>query len=377
MLFTYSVMKRLLKTLIYFAVFFTSAAYSADQCSLLITGKLYKSDKPYGKQIYQRELQDVENFFVNNETLGWDEKLEKMLNVDLRKSFFHLRILSQSYESLDAKFFSKKEAQFKNIEYLIGRAGLYRDLKVQLEQMDEPQIAEYFEKKRLRASKDLEKVFTAAGILKAPEKSIEDWKSEFSDYKAWPKTKQDRKFLLREMVKFLKDLNRSIEKNEYDNEDLELGLHRMRRHLREFIYRVVNLNGFIKLTNEGPLPTELRKWYFELKKENPNINVSAYLPSRDPEIDEPIDIPFQMQSILTEIVTDIGDIKDKDEPLFYIEQALQTQKFSRTTRNRVLEKIVVLRQGSIDQRQAADAYQNRLRQTRLLSAIVEFLKDQI
>ncbi len=357
-------------------VTFASSSHAANHCSSLFLTTPYTADQSLGEQIFTRGLKRVQNDFTQLHELAWPEQVDQLLAKDSRKIFFHLRVLAQSYESFDASFFSHKVDLFKKFEFLLGRVRLYRDLQALTLEIKEPELETYFKAQEALASQELKVHAEELGILQNPELAIEKMTNDFTQYKAWPNAKVDRNFLINETINFIKDLNDNIKDKKYSNEDIEKGLHRLRRKLRELGLRIGNLDGLAKLIENENLPAKLNAWYLVLKAKNPKIDRNSYMPLSPPEISSPILIGAKSLAILSELVSEIGLSKDKYEPLARIETAINSGTFSEQTGARVMAKVQALRAKLGNQVQIADQYQEQIHHSKLLDAIIEFLREQ-
>ncbi len=350
------------------------ASFAANQCVDIFTTLPYQADHSYGKQIFNRELHSIEMLFKSVEDLSLAEQLESILKLDGRRLFFHLRILSQSYEKNDPQFFTPKVKVFKKFEFLIGRFELYTLLQKRMAKLDEPEVAARFENERLQTLQQFSKMLHKLGSAKKPAHLMRELAHEFSQYASWSQAEVDRRFLVDDAIQFASELNDKIKNNEFDDDELEKGLHKLRRKLREFIYRIVNMNGFIQLVDEGPLPPHLEEWYSNLTKQYPDLLNTPYLPKSVPEIAAPIRVALKLEAILTHIVAEIGEIKVPYETLLYIENAMNEGPFDVATKARVESKLQKLKKQTSDQKEISHNYQQMIRDTQLLDRIIEFLK---
>ncbi len=347
---------------------------SSDECRSLFSEASYHGNRALGPQIFKRDLREMRNIFTAIKDFSWEDQSQALVAQDNRKIFFHLRVLSQTYAKKDSKFFSKKEETFKNIEYLLGRVQLYQSLGDILTELKEPEVAKVFEVKQISASQDLKKGLKGLGILKNPKEAIQKIENDFRSYD-WDSPQKDRKFLLKETLNFAREINENIKNDKYNNVDLEEGLHRLRRRLRELIYRIVNLDGLVSLVDEDTLSPALEQWHKELSAMYPQMSSSPYLPQSAPEINSPFLVGRKSLSVLTQMVVEIGLSKDKDEPLFYIEKAINEGPFDSEIKARALRKLSKIKADSVDSRAVANYYQQRIRDTRLIESIIEFLEE--
>ncbi len=359
--------------LAFILIFSSLTSQAAEQCQALFGTKPYRNDKAIGEQIYKRELQELGDAFSAIQHLSWSDQVNKLVADDSRKLFFHLRVLSQTYGVKNSKFFSEREKKFKNLEFLLGRVQLNQDLKQRLFKMNEPELAQVFQARETEASLELKKGLKKLGMLEDPVKTTEKMQKEIEKFN-WDSAKKDRKFLLSETISFAKALNESITEQKFDSADLEKGLHRLRRRMRELIYRMVNLDGAIKLVSEDELPKELETWFADLKTHNPDIFVSAYLPKRKSGLESPIVVGHKSLALLAQVVTEIGLAKDKDEPLFYIESAIADEELDLKVKMRAMKKLEKMKSEMVDAQVVAQNYQKQIRDTHLLEFMSRFLE---
>ena len=337
----------------------------------------YDDKHAWGPQIYFHEFTKLQKNFTDLQHLPWPELQAQLSAMDMRKIFFHIRVLSETYRGLDPKFFKKQIPVFKNIEYLLGRVDLYKSIQELLVPFNEPQLEAYFIKLGEDSSRDLQQGLKDFGALKNPGEGLAQLEKKFRSYDNWLSQKKDRKYLLNEMIDFAKSLNKEVNKNAFDSDQLEQGLHKMRRSLRELLFRMVNLQHLSQVVDEGQLPMKLNDWYVELEKNNPNILKSPYMPESIPEVEDAIILPKKIAAILTEIVTLIGVQKDQDEPLMYLEQAAkEIPDLDQQSRLRILDKIANMSVGIENQRQVVDSFQERIRKSQVLEYFIQFLENK-
>jgi hypothetical protein len=348
--------------------------HAIDQCRAILTTGLFQDNDSFGRQIFKRDISNIGFTFAKMQSLAWDDQVARLILEDDRKLFFHVRVLAQTYSAADSKFFADSEATFKNIEFLLGRVALYQELDTILIDLKEPELAGIFDLQKQEAADSLKAGLKKIGAIKNPEKAFHKIEKNIDNFD-WMSPGKGRKFLIKEMIGFAKNLNEQIKNNKFDKSNFDEGLHRLRRRLRELSFRLFNLDGLILLVDEGPLPPTLEAWYEELKEKNPDISKNLYLPMSAPEVKHPYVAGLKLFSLLTQVVADIGQLKDKDEPLFYIEKVIREQKFDQATRSRALAKLKTMKDQSVDQQKVAVEYQQRILDSGLLDAIIAFLEQ--
>ncbi len=353
-------------------------AIAGNQCQAYFNAEShFVAGKSYGEQIFLREFNLLEESFKKVSSLPLDEQIDSVIKNDGRRIIFHIRILSQSYEALDPKFFSKKVKQIKNFERLLGQVELYGKLRQRMIKTNEPKLAERFLKKRTQAVEQFRLALFKMDKSQSPVKVFSKMGADYDIYPNWLTGAEDRKFLMVEAINYARSINDKINRNGFDSDDLEKGLHNLRRRLREFTYRIVNWEGFVQLVDEGPLPPELEAWYNEMSAKNPNLGATALLPSTKPEVTSPILVAQKLEAMLAQIISDIGDIKVDHESLMYIDDVINNGKFDEDTKVQMISKFEDMRNRAGDQRDITHAFTQRLRESHLLDAVISFLESQI
>ncbi len=336
----------------------------------------YVENESWGKQIYFHEFGQMKDEFNQLRGQPWSEIESQLIANVMRRHFFHIRVLSQTYSSLDPAFFKTQVKQFKNIERLLGRVDLYKELEGIVQTMNEPSLIVYFEKLRQDSSVQLKQALDEFGFIENPEKAFQKLTKKYEKYDGWLTPKKDRKFLLKDAIKFTKALSKKIDDKAFDKNSLDDGLHKLRREIRELSYRLVNLEHLSLLVDEGELSPALAQWFDELKKANPDMLASVYIPESYSEVKNPILFPEKLNAMTTELIAEIGKIKDQQEPLGYIKSAAQDMpNLDQVSKARILKKVGVMARQLEDQEQVADAVQERLHETHLLNDYIHFLEN--
>ncbi len=356
----------------------TSEVHAADKCIDFFTQQArFSEDRSFGQQIFMREFGLIQDSFRQLNSLGFENQLDSLIKQEGRRMFFHLRILAQSYESLDPKFFGKKVRIIKRFERLLGQVELYGKLRQRMVKTDEPKLADLFSKKKTKAAEVFQIALQETEGVQDPVEAFQKLSDEFEHYSKWPIGEADRKFLLVEAIHYARGVSDKINKNGFDSDDLEKGLHNLRRRLREFTYRIASWEGFVQFVDEGPLPHVLQSWYQEMSEKNPKMGQTPLLPISTPEVRSPILVAKKLEMLLIEIVADIGTIKVDHESLLYIENVINNGPYDEDTKVQMMTKFNDMRERAGDQRESTNAFQQRLRESHLLEAIIAFLESQI
>jgi hypothetical protein len=335
----------------------------------------YLGHESWGQQIFRRELQEMKASLAPLREQPWSQAKQTLITNDARKYFFHVRILSKTYTNLDDKFFDAQKDRFKEIERLLGHVKLLQDVQTMATSINEPSFLPYLQKQEKKTSEDLKKALEELGALDKTGAKFDALAEKLINYKHWPEAKSDRKYLIGDTIKELQELNKEVLRNEFDSEDIAKGLHKLRRSLREVLFRVANLENLATIVDEGPLPHPAEDWFNELKQKNPSIFTSPYMPESRPEVKNPIVLPKKLLAMITEIVLEIGSTKDQQEPALFLMGILkEIPHLDKEAERNLSHKLRALLKDQEGHRQVANALQARLRSSRLLEVFVEFLK---
>jgi hypothetical protein len=122
----------------------------------------------------------------------------------------------------------------------------------------------------------------------------------------WDSVADDRAYLRKRLNKHLK----KIEQSDYDMEDLQEGLHELRRHIRWFLLYVQGLNGAFVL-DESQCPVESYRAYLK----DPLADSGYTRLKISPREKAPIKIPKCYFVALTRLSEDFGVVKDLREAI--------------------------------------------------------------
>lgn len=342
-------------------------------------------EKTWGQQIFLLELKNLDEILSDVQKLKKSEQVPFILKADIRKKFFLLQYLSKLYENYDPQFFGELRTIFKDVEDRLGRVALYRSLSEMAAKMEEPRLQEYFTRIQDQA---VEQFFKKLNRLKqvndetaeSSGSSLEKIQRSVTNGLVWGKVKNERAVIVHDLAQEIKGLHKKIEDREFDHQDIEKGLHELRRKLRVFLITFLGLRKVIVFKDTPELPQDIKDWAFELQKK-------GYPPfSRETEtaVHFPLVIPREMTDVIQGIVFEIGDYKDLAESYIYTHEALEIMlnsddpqlKISKRDRDRILIKLKKFGDPeSIDHRELANEFQKKLDHTNLLKLFARWIKD--
>ncbi|MBL7545217.1 MAG: hypothetical protein JNL11_15470 [Bdellovibrionaceae bacterium] len=350
---------------------------SASRC-LRFYDEVYSVDNvTYGLQAFDAGIAQIKSHLLKAHKMSPEKKLSYYMSSDMRVTFFRLQSLSRIYEkAYDLPFFADKRAFFKKYEDLLGKVDLYDGLLKQVKPMQESGLIQYFE--TIRQEK-VDLLFTALkedGLLSDPEKKMDEVYQELVKFKKWKEPKKDLELHVKRLGKELSKLAENIKARTYTHDDIEMGLHELRRQIRWPLIHVQTLTRLTTYNKTGKLPPEVKKYFDEMMNENPKLLESGFLKMRESEIDDPIQIPFVPHAMLTEIVSKIGAQKDRAEADIFIDEAMTKLNFSASDRQRVESKLhdETGAAQKIDHKALSKFYQEKLEASGLLEFYVQQLE---
>lgn len=305
---------------------FTSVGFGQSICAEIFDdSKVVQSfdpNRPWGEQIFIRDLDVVQEAFTSTRSLTPVEQVEILLKNDVRRSIFRLQALSRIYEGM-ANRFSKLREIFKGLEDKIGQLELVKSKKKAALRIEEPGLVKIFEKQEAEALAVVLKSFNDLGIAKSPEQFFGGLKEKVRKSDKWSSAKEDRKFLAETLLSDIKALHKEIKDNKFDDQDIEKGLHELRRRLRWIVIGVTTLRGTVQFKEEANLPEPIQAWFNEMKAANPEIMQNKFLTISETVVENPLLIPQKMFAMVAELVQTIGASKDNAEMQIYLTEAME------------------------------------------------------
>jgi hypothetical protein len=360
----------------------SSGGFAQSICADLFAGsnltQNFDPKRPWGEQIFARDLNLVQEAFTSTRNLSATEQVDVLLKNDVRRSIFRLQSLSRIYEKMDSKRFSELRDVFKGLEDSIGALELAKSLKKAALRIEEPALVAIFEKQEAAALAVLLKSFKDLGIQKSPEEFFGKLRKSVQKSDDWTNAKDDREYLAETLTSEIKSLHKEIKDNKFDNRDIEKGLHELRRRLRWIVIGVTTLSGTVKFQTEDHLSGPVETWFNEMKTQNPDIMKNKYLTIMDAAVKNPILIPQRMFAMVAELVDSIGKSKDNAEIQIYLTEALEKSGASTAQVARLehkLEQTYAI--PKVDHQALSRQIQERISETDLLKELRKQLETDL
>jgi hypothetical protein len=336
----------------------------------------YDSKASWGQQSFERELDTIGEFFATNKKLSDADKVAALMKADVRRDFFKLEEFTRMVIKQNPQFFTEQRAKYKAVEDAIGQLDLSYTRRTTAEAIKEAKLAAYFGQQENQAQKDLITVLRQTGLMDQPEKTIAKLKKEAADKGEWMDGKKERKAFVKMISEDIRELHRSVKNNEFDNADIEKGLHELRRHLRRILQQVMALNGMVELRQEQNLPEEIGSLFSDAIRRNSGLLANKYLVTSEALVKNPILIPKYELALIVDLVGTIGDFKDNAEMQIYFREALEHSRATRPEKDAILAKLdTYLKTEPVDHRELARKIQKMLAESKLLKRLAQALEE--
>lgn len=359
-------------------VFIFSTQLLAKNSCLKTYTQIYNEESAYGLLVIQNNIEILQNKFQKTLKLNEKEQLESFLKGDIRVVFFKLQGLARVYDKEYDTFFGEYKDYFKKFEDLYGKLDLQNTLLKQALKINEPELVKHYESTKKQAGKDLLAALNESDLLTSHSLAFEKLKSDIKAFKDWKNPKDDKKIHLKRLLSETKKLNKDIKERAYTSDDLELGLHELRRKLRWIVIHVQTLNGLTQYAKEADLPSSTQVYLTELLDKNPRLLESPFLRMRVSDIKHPLVIPQYSHAMLSEIVTRIGNEKDKVETHLYLTQTAQSLNFSAEKMKELENKIssqLTNTQEKVDAKARVEYYQKIIEESQILETYMKSLEE--
>ncbi|MBK9323113.1 MAG: hypothetical protein IPM97_09280 [Bdellovibrionaceae bacterium] len=361
----------------FFAVFIFILVASASHAQTQHDQRIRQSssDVSWGELAIASPLMALEDFFVRNKNLSDAEKVRLMMKEDVRKTFFRLQALTRMLETQESEFFGEQRSYFKGIEDAIGKLDLSNSLRKESELVGSALLINHFGRQQLAAQESLLTTMKASGLWNEPEETIARLKRDFANKGSWAVGSKERQFFIDIISGYAKKLHKSVKENEFDNSDIEKGLHELRRRLRWILIQTTALDGFVQFYNEANLKAAISNWFEVAKAENPDLLMSKFMRISTPNVEKPILVPLQSFALMTELVSKIGKSKDGAEMQLYFREALDATGATVEQKNAILKKLDEnLQIEEVDHQALSRQIEAQLAETKLLKEFAESLE---
>jgi hypothetical protein len=278
----------------------------------------------WGPHVFDRVLDEL-GASVTKLKGSDEDKIKSLLAEDARNKFFRLAGLAGLYEDVDKKFSDLRD-QFKAAEEALGNMALNLELKTKAN--GDQKLADEFDDEYAKNEKNFLALMKEYDYLDDPAGAIRKLHAEIDDTKVWEGKKSGRKFLVRAIMKHASEVQDDIEKDKFNDEDLDNGLHKLRRSLRWISISFQALDGFVTTRAES-VASDFQDWNEKLEKEmaTDNISGSKYLRIGNPKSDvNPIIFPKTMTTLIANLVALIGHDKDSAESNIHLGKKVKESK---------------------------------------------------
>jgi hypothetical protein len=316
----------------------------------------------WGRQIFSYQFSLTRDFYNKTRLMDDETRLNTIFSDDIRAQFFQLQSLARMYSKMDPNFFSPYHVKFKEVEDRIGYLDLQKKLKSKAVELDYSKLIRFFSAREEAGKKRLKE-----SLSTWDEKGIASLENNFRNFDGWSKGRADFDFLVSRIIEDIEVLDQEVKAMRFDQADIEKGLHQLRRRLRWIVIQVLSLNNMVEYFQEPSLTREVKSWFLELKEKTPDILNNKYMHLDPVVVNEPVQIPVQMHGILTQIVADIGGLKDGSEVQIEFTNAINEIGYSPKKAKEIMAKLNSnLGLKTVDHQKLAREYQNRLNETNLL-----------
>ncbi|GEM_PF-2250544 len=339
--------------------------------------KVYSNETAYGLQAFKLNLERIRTNLSKAKGLTDEQKIRYFLSSDTRIVFFRLQSLARIYEkAYDLPFFTEKKDFFKRFEDLIGKVDLYNGLMATSRKIKQPRLVKYFEDKKTLAGKNLLEALEEEGFTSNPSRKIDSIYQELAEFSDWKDADKDLRLHIKRLAKETRKLLDEVKERKFTQDDIELGLHELRRKLRWPLIHIQTLNRLTVYDESDKTPAGVQAYFNVMLAQNPKILKSSFLRMTLPDIKHPAQIPLIPHAMLTDIVSEIGIQKDKAEADIYIAEAMRELGFEARTQAKVMADLITTtaRTEVLDHKALADKYQSELESSGLLLYYAEQLE---
>tara|TARA_B110001454_G_scaffold124375_1_gene116031 strand:+ start:15593 stop:16768 length:1176 start_codon:yes stop_codon:yes gene_type:complete len=367
------------------ASFASGSGGGSNSCFYFYRPKIYTDKTTYGLQAFKLNIDRLKVHFQKTKSMTDDEKVNLLLTSDARVVFFRLQSLAKIYEkAYERKFFTKQRGFFKKYEDLIGRVDLYQGLIGVSTKLKQPRLIKYFENKKSEAATNLLNGLIEARLARDPNDptsnvdpvdTLNEVYEHLAKFEDWKSAEKDLEMNLKNIVSYARSLLTKIKAREFTQDDIELGLHDLRRGLRWPLIHIQTLNRLTAYDVRSDLPKDVQSYFESMQARNPKILKSGFLSMKAPDIKHPMRVPLYPYAMLTDIVAEIGTKKDGAESDIYITQAMQELGFAQRTQAKVQKDLLKMtnRTEIVDHKSLAEQYQADID----ASGLLEYFANQL
>lgn len=262
-----------------------------------------KADRPLERVlVHVAKIQELLSGEVDPKKLA-----EKAMSADLRRHVFLLEGIGKLYgRSFDEAV--EVQTAAKELEDTLGLVSACRTNLAYARQVSAPvDVLRVLEKAERDATKNLQDLLAdkwmpdEKGRIPAVKNLLKGWgRADWDDYA------EDKKFVRKELVRRLEKLAETP----YDMNNLQEGIHELRRQLRWFPIYAESVNGLVQLdAQKNPVAA-----YEPMLHQALATSKYLQLPDDSREVDA-IRVSRSLYTALMQLTLDLGGLKDAGEPL--------------------------------------------------------------
>jgi len=281
--------------------------------------------KPRGRRFYAAEILHLQELLLESSPQNAARELHQN---GARTPLFRLQALSRLYEKTGGgKIFYRLRFWFKKIEDALGVVAYFEDLKLYCADREPLQpLVDSFQKKYDIALQELQGLLIDEGWLKfksdrpSSPRCRRVWK--ILKKVKWDKNEKERKKIAEFLSARLEKIDFRLKNGLYDFENLEGGLHELRRNIRWFSIYAHSLQGLIQLRGDvRPFP-ELEMYCPASIRQSP-FNTWGPYTGRG----KPIQISRGLFFALSFAIAELGRLKDIGQFREALEKEVRTLEF--------------------------------------------------
>ncbi len=328
-------------------------------------------DQPFGLNAGRRGFFELKQYADMIKTLLLQGKRQEAVTLmaagDLRPIFFRIEGFATIYEDLDAKFFSHLYEKARTSENNLGSYSLVTELQKTVEKIGDSRLIVFYEQKKAKAADDLISSMVSEPWLSDP--GYFDQMDKSLRKLDWKKPKKDRELVRKMLTEYVHKLRKKVEDRKYSQDEIEVGLHALRRRLRAFLIDILALDGMIDSRTDN---TTLFPQYQHIKYDATTKDT----PLGPPFVHHPISIQKVVFNALAVIVGQLGVTKDQIEAETYISEDMVRLGISKNKDDAIS---LIREKAGFKQlpshKEYADQMQKRLEDEKILKTLEKQLED--
>jgi len=270
-------------------------------------------DAPRGLQRFAKPLLKLLQLFVAAAEPGTD-LAEYLFRNDARTPLFMLEALSRVYREINDKdAFDDLKTSFKELEDALGRIDYHADFHRQATDFDAPPVVrECFRASAACETETLNRILERSGWVTREGSSTryprfaEIWRT--LKKAKWNGRRKERRKILRKLIETTARTLSLVDDNNPDKldfNDLENGVHELRRHIRWFAIYTHAFDGLIQLEGQDNLDPDLTCYFTDKIVGSPFNKLPVNRLEK-----QPIILSASTYYCYSYVIDKLGDIKD-------------------------------------------------------------------